>query len=156
MKEKTDDQHNESDYPDHTDTDPYEDPTDSQADVGQTADTEQITIDDSPDESPAGGEPVINPEPAPTSQETLPAATTEVASGVSQEPVSIDNGIPKASTPPRPMGRIDAFASSKEDWFNPLKNPVQPLKATTPGKKQAPADSQEKSDTGDTNSRSYQ
>ena len=127
-----DDQDDEDESPDHTDTD-----------VEQTADTEQITIVDSLDESPAGGEAMINPEPASTSQETLPAATTEVASGVSQETISTDESIPKASIPPRPMGRIDAFTSSKEDWFNPLKNPIKPLTATTPEKKQAPADSQE-------------
>ena len=39
-----------SDYPDHTDTDPYEDPTSSQAEVEPSPDVEHIEVEDSPDE----------------------------------------------------------------------------------------------------------
>ena len=100
------------------------------------------------------------------SQETPPATTTEVASGVSQETppsateatsgamqetTSMEESTPKASAPPRPMGKIDAFTSSKGDYFNPLKNPIRSLSATTPEKKQAPGDSQ-KSQTTETQS----
>ena len=38
---------------------------------------------------------------------------------------------------------MDAFTSAEGDYFNPLRNPIKPLAATTPEKKQAPGDSQE-------------
>ena len=92
---ETGDQNDEEESPDHTDTDPYGDPIHSQADVEQTPDTEQVVLVDSPDESPVEREAVVNPEPASISQETPPATTTEVASGVSQETISTDESIPK-------------------------------------------------------------
>ena len=55
-----------SDYPDHTDTDPYEDPTSSQAEVEPSPDVEQIDIDDSPDESQAAQESEDTSEQVPT------------------------------------------------------------------------------------------
>ena len=58
---ETDDHDDEYESPEHTDTDPYKDPTDSQADVEQTADTEQVTIVDSPEEPGTGGEAVDDP-----------------------------------------------------------------------------------------------
>ena len=132
-----------SNYPDHTDTDPYEDPTDSHADVEQRADIEQIEVEDSLDESTAVEGPVVIPEPASTIIETPPAAT-ETASAASQEPIIIEESNPKESTPPRPMGRMDAFTGSTGGWSNPLKNPIQPIIGTTlPLKKQTPAEPQE-------------
>ena len=118
-------------------------PTDSQADVEQTADIEHIEVEDSPDESAVVEEPLFNPEPASAITET-PVAATETASGASQEPIVIEENSPKASTPPRPKGRMDAVTGSKGEWYNPLKNPIQPVVGTTlPQKKQTPAEPQE-------------
>ena len=61
-----------------------------------------------------------------------PKAATEAASGVSQEPIVIDEDKSKQSSPPVPMGRMDAFTGSIGQWSNPLMNPVQPLKKPTP------------------------
>ena len=97
---ETDTRDDETNSPDHTDTDPYGDPTDSQADVEQEPDTEQVILVDSPDEAPVEGGPVINPEPPSTSQDSH--ATTEVAVDVLQETPPATTEAVSSTTPDIP------------------------------------------------------
>ena len=119
---ETDNQDEEGDSPDHTDTDPYGDPTESQADVEQEPDTEGVVLIDSPDEAPVGGGAMINTEPPSTaqetpptieavpdvSQETPPATITEVASGAAQETAPTAEVVPSAvqETPQQRLQRL--------------------------------------------------
>ena len=92
---ESDDRDNEGESPEHTDTDPYGDPTESQADVEVTAHTEEVTIVDSPDKSKGNGEAMANnPEASATTHDTTPATTTEAARNVSQEQKSEDENSP--------------------------------------------------------------
>ena len=120
-----------SDYPENTDTDPYEDaenPTGSQAEAEQAPDIEHIDIDDSHNEE---AESEVIPE-QPSQGDETPKAAVEAAAGVPPEPITTEKEKSKPSKPPAPMGRIDAFTGSIGDWYKLKNSPPQESKKPSP------------------------
>ena len=110
-----------SEYPDHTDNDPYEDaenPSSSQAEAEPAPDIEQIDIDDSSEEAPEYREqPGEFDDISRMSQKKKsPRTATEAATGEQQESISIEEEESKPATPPAPMGSIGAFTGSIGNW----------------------------------------
>ena len=132
----SDDQGDGSDHPEHTDTDPYEDPTSSQAEVEPAPDLECIDVEDSPDESQHTQKEEETPAQTPREVDA-PQPATEAASSASLEPIVVEQAKPKPSVPPTPMGRKDVFTGSIGQWSDPSLNPVNLMQ------KQAPAEPKE-------------
>ena len=112
-----------SDYPENTDTDPYEDaenPTGSQAEAEQAPDIEHIDIDDSRDEE---GEAEVIPE-QPQSDLT-PETAIEAATGAPPELTVTEEPPSKPSKPP-------AFTGSIGDWYRLKASSPQELKKPSP------------------------
>ena len=129
----TGDQGDGSEYPDHTDTDPYES---SQAEVEQTPDLECIDIGESPDESyyPQGEEET-------STKADAPQAITDPVPSTTPESTIVDEDQPEQPTSRASMSGVEAFTGSISQMSSLLKNPIrfsQKPKPAEPKKDQTP------------------
>ena len=121
-----------SEYPDHTDTDPYES---SQAEVEQSPDIECIDIDEPPEESY-----YAQRKEKTSTQDDAPQAATESVPSATPEPIIVDENKPEQPTTRAPISSAEAFTGSISQMASLLKNPrsSQRPKPAEPEKDQTP------------------